>query len=103
VRWWGPGNTGNGGQLVPGLTTPIVDTKVLHRDARSQTFVDLVAAYRRPFTWGNRKLGWRVQLNVRNVFDYDELEVARSDYAGTPYEFLRVSPRQVSVTTTLTF
>lgn len=103
VRWWGPGNTGNGGQLVPGLTTPIVDTKVLHRDARSQTFVDLVAAYRRPFTWGNRKLGWRVQVNVRNVFDYDELEVARSDYAGAAYEFLRVSPRQVSVTTTLTF
>jgi hypothetical protein len=103
VRWWGPGNTGNGGQLVPGLATPVVDTKVLHRDARSQTFVDLVAAYRRPFTIGNHKLGWRVQLNVRNVFNYDELEVARSDYSGRPYEFLRVSPRQVSITTAVTF
>lgn len=103
VRWWGPGNTGNGGQLVPGLTTPIVDTKVLHRDARSQTFVDLVAAYRRPLKLGSHKLGWRVQVNVRNVFNYDELEVARSDYEGRPYEFLRVSPRQVSITTTVTF
>lgn len=103
VRWWGPGNTGNGGQLVPGLTTPVVDTKVLHRDARSQTFVDLVVAYRRPFMVGNRKFGWRVQLNIRNLFDYDDLEVARSDYAGRAYEFLRVSPRQVSITTALTF
>jgi outer membrane receptor protein involved in Fe transport len=65
--------------------------------------VDVVAAYRRPFAIGNHKLGWRVQLNVRNVFDYDDLEVARSDYSGRPFEFLRVSPRQVSVTTALTF
>jgi hypothetical protein len=103
VRWWGRGNTGNGGQLVPGIAAPIVDTRVLHRDAKAQTFVDAVVAYRRPFMAGNRKLGWRVQLNVRNLFDYDELEVARSDYAGQPYEFLRVAPRQVSVTTTLSF
>ena len=72
-------------------------------DTLSQTFVDLVDAYRRPFVFGGTKLAWRLQLDVRNLFNSDELEVARSDYAGRPYEFLRVTPRQLSLTTALSF
>lgn len=103
VRWWGPANTGNGGILLPGIATPVVDPRILYRNAPGQTFVDLVAAYRRPFTVGRTKLAWRVQVNIRNVFDEDELEAARSDYAGRAFEFLRVAPRQLSLTSGLSF
>ncbi len=103
VRWWGPGNTGNGGMTVPGIAAPVTDARILYRNAVSQTFVDVVAAYRHPIKVGDVKLGWRVQLNVRNLFDYDTLEVARSDFSGRPYEFLRVSPRQIGLTSTVSF
>ncbi len=103
VRWWGPANTGNGGAYLPGIADPVVDPHILYRNAPSQTFVDVVAAYRRPFVVGRTKLVWRLQLNIRNLFDEDELEAARSDYSGRAYEFLRVVPRQVSVTAGLAF
>ncbi len=103
VRWWGPANTGNGGIFLPGIAAPVVDPSILYRNARSQLFVDVMAAYRRPFVVGSTKLAWRIQLNVRNLFDEDELEAARSDYAGRPFEFLRVAPRQTSLTIGLSF
>lgn len=103
VRWWGPANTGNGGVFLPGIADPVVNPSILYRNARSQTFVDVVAAYRRPLAVRGTKLQWRIQLNVRNLFDEDELEAARSDFSGRPFEFLRVAPRQVSVTTGVMF
>jgi hypothetical protein len=57
----------------------------------------------RSFVVGRTKLGWQLQLNLRNLFDEDELEVARSDYSGRPFEFLRVAPRQISVTSGVSF
>lgn len=103
VRWWGPSNTGNGGILLPGIESPVVYPPILYRNARSQVFVDALVAYRRPFTVGGHKYGLRLQLNVRNLFDEDDLEVARSDYSGRPFEYLRVAPRQTSLTVGVSF
>jgi outer membrane receptor protein involved in Fe transport len=89
--------------MLPGIANPVVNPAILYRNARSQTFVDLMAAYRRPFEVRGKRLAWRVQVNVRNLFDEDDLEAARSDYAGRPFEFLRVAPRQISLTTALQF
>jgi iron complex outermembrane recepter protein len=103
ARWWGPANTGNGSIMVPGIADPVVNPRILHRDARSQVFVDTVIAYRRPFVFRGSRLGTRLQLNVRNLLDENDLEVARSNYAGQPFEFLRVAPRQISLTAGLTY
>jgi outer membrane receptor protein involved in Fe transport len=103
VRWWGPANTGNGGILLPGIANPVVNPAILYRNAPSQTFVDVMAGYRRAFELRGKKLEWKLQLNIRNLLDSDDLEAARSDYAGRPFEFLRVAPRQTSLTAGLSF
>ena len=53
--------------------------------------------------FGGRKLGWRVQLNVRNLLDADDLEPIRSNLAGGVLDWARGIPRQIILNTTFTF
>ncbi len=72
----------------------------------SLTFVDLLLGYggrTRPIA--GRPLGWRVQLNVRNLLDFDDLEILRSTYmdGGRGLHYGRIEGRQVVLSTTFTF
>lgn len=71
---------------------------------KSQTAVDVLAGYGgrlKPFRGHN--LGWRVQLNVRNLLDQHAIEplVARRD--GAVLDWGRVEPRQIILSTSVTF
>jgi iron complex outermembrane receptor protein len=102
VRWAGPAFTGHAGKLVPGIATPVDDTSIRFVHAKAQTFCDAVVGYKHRFTFlGNRNLNF--QLNVRNLFDQQDLEVSRTNHLGVDYEFLRVPPRQFILTTALEF
>ena len=72
----------------------------------AQTFVDLVMGYggRTKFL-GGKTIGWRLQLNVRNLLDRDELEILRSTWVngGHGLHYGRVEPRQIILTSTFTF
>jgi hypothetical protein len=103
VRWVARGFSGNGGMIIPGVAGPIADPSVAHYGSKAQTFVDVVSSYRRPFMLGGRKLVWGVQCNVRNLFDLDELEVGATGFDGLPMTFVRVSPRQAILSTSLSF
>ena len=71
---------------------------------KSQTAVDLLLGYSgRTKILGGRAIGWRVQLNVRNVLDDHDIEPIRSTYNGSGLEWGRVEPRQIIGTTTFTF
>lgn len=53
--------------------------------------------------FSGRPLGWRLQLNIRNLLDRDDIEPLRSNFVtGAGLHWGRVEPRQVVVTTTFT-
>lgn len=70
----------------------------------SQTAVDLLLGYggRAKFI-GGHPIGWRVQLNVRNVFDHDGIEPVRARNDNGVLDWGRVEPRQAILTTSFTF
>lgn len=103
VRWWGPAMTGHGGQVVPGIATLVEDASILYKNADAQTFVDLLVGYRYPFKMGGRNRMLNLQVNVRNLFDEDDISPNRTNFAGVDYEYVRVESRQVSLQATLTF
>ena len=57
----------------------------------------------RTIALGGHKLGWRVQLNVRNLLNDHDLEPIRSNLAGGVLDWGRVEPRQIILNTTLAF
>lgn len=103
MRWVARGFSGNAGMVVPGVAVPIADPGFPQYGSKSQTFVDVVSSYRRPIKLGNRKLVWGIQCNVRNLFDMDDLEVGATGFDGLPMTFVRVTPRQVILSTSLSF
>lgn len=71
-----------------------------------QLFFDLVMGYGgRTKLFGGRPIGWRLQLNVRNLLDDDDIEPLRSTYmdGGRGLHWGRVEPRQVVLTSSFTF
>jgi hypothetical protein len=72
----------------------------------SLTFVDLLAGYGgRARLFGSRPMGWRIQLNIRNLLDRDDLEILRSTYmdGGRGLQYGRVEPRQIALTSTFSY
>lgn len=70
------------------------------------TFVDLLLGYGgRTRLVAGRPIAWRVQLNVRNLLDRDDLEILRSTYmdGGRGLHYGRVEGRQAILSTTFTF
>ena len=70
-----------------------------------QTAVDLLMGYggRTKLFGGGRPIGWRVQLNVRNLLDAHDIEPIRSSFSGAGLQWGRVEPRQIVTSTTFTF
>lgn len=104
VRWFDkPVTTGYyqrvfpDGQRGDDVTRPI--------PGKAQTFVDLLIGYGgRAKLLGPKPIGWRVQLNVRNLLDRDDIEPIRSNnVTGGGLHWGRVEPRQIIGTTTFTF
>jgi hypothetical protein len=46
---------------------------------------------------------WRVQLNVRNVLNDDDIEPLRASFIGGGLDWGRVEPRQAILSTTFSF
>ncbi|MBL9190530.1 MAG: hypothetical protein JNK23_23835 [Opitutaceae bacterium] len=67
-------------------------------------YVDVLLGYGgRTKLFGGRNLGWRVQLNVRNLLDADDLEPIRANLGGGVLDWARGVPRQIVLNTTFTF
>jgi len=66
--------------------------------------VDLLIGYggRTKFL-GGRPLNWRVQLNVRNLLDQNDIEPLRSSLDGGVLDWGRVDPQQIVLSTSFTF
>ncbi len=69
-----------------------------------QFAVDLLLGYgSRLKIFGGRSVGWRAQLNVRNLFNEDDIERLRSNFSGAGLQWGRVEPRQIILSTSFTF
>jgi outer membrane receptor protein involved in Fe transport len=102
VRWMDRPNIGFVQRDYPDGSTGDDVTKPIFGYA--QTAVDLLLGYGgRTAAFGGHRIGWRVQLNVRNVLDDDDIEPLRASFAGGGLDWGRVDPRQVILTTTFTF
>ncbi|MDO8540269.1 MAG: hypothetical protein Q7S40_07485 [Opitutaceae bacterium] len=104
VRWFDkPVTTGYYQRVFPNGSMGDDVTRPIPGEA--QTFVDLLMGYggRTKFL-GGRAIGWRVQLNVRNLLDNDDIEPIRSNnVTGAGLHWGRVEPRQIIMTTTFMF
>jgi len=50
-----------------------------------------------------RKIGWKVQLNIRNLLDEHPLKELRANLGGGVLDWGRTEPRQIMLSTTFTF
>ncbi len=65
------------------------------------TSVDLRLAYRTKIR--NDTMGWRIQLNIQNALDDDDILITRTDVDGTPVRYRFKDPRKFILTNTLEF
>ena len=102
VRWLDHTMLGFQQRVFPGGTTGDDVTKPIFGSA--QFALDLLLGYGGKTTvLGGHKLGWRVQLNIRNVLDDDDLEPVRTNLGGGVLDWARGTPRQIVLNTTFTF
>lgn len=104
VRWRSPDTIGYWGQTNPlNPTGPqMADvSRPIHGDP--EFYVDAWAAYERAFTLGGRKLGWSIQLNIRNLLDNDKVTATSAYFDGTPTTYIRPEPITASLTNTFKF
>ena len=102
VRWLDQTMLGFQQRVFPGGTTGDDVTKPIFGPA--QFALDLLLGYGGKTTvLGGQKLGWRVQLNIRNVLDDDDLEPVRTNLGGGVLDWARGTPRQIVLNTTFTF
>jgi hypothetical protein len=102
VRWLDRPNIGFVQRAYPDGSTGDDVTKPIAGYA--QTSVDLLLGYGgRTRFFGGRQLGWRMQLNVRNLLDDDDIEPLRASFAGGGLDWGRVEPRQIVFSTSFTF
>jgi hypothetical protein len=102
LRWMSRPNNGFVQMVYPDGSLGDDVTKQLY--GYSQTVVDLLLGYGGKMRFmGGRPLGWRVQLNVRNLFDHHGIEPIRSSYAGGVLDWGRVEGRQAILSSSVTF
>ena len=77
-------------------------TKPIH--GKDQLFVDVLAGYGgRMRIFGGGTIGWRVQLNIRNLLEPEQIEPIRVRNDGAILHWGRVEPRTVILNTSFTF
>lgn len=106
VRWFGPAIVGYIQKPFPTAADPngTVDDVTRALKGPETMFVDFLARYgRRTKIFGSKTIGWNVQLNVRNLFEPDDVEPIRTRNDGARLQWARVEPRQIILTTTFTF
>jgi outer membrane receptor protein involved in Fe transport len=102
MRWLQEPNIGFVQKPLPDGSTVDDVTKPL--SGYSQTVFDLLLGYGgRTKFFGGPPIGWRVQLNVRNLFDHDGIEPLRAANDRSVLDWGRVDPRQAILTTSFTF
>lgn len=102
VRWLDRTMIGLQQRPFPGGGTGDDVTKPIY--GPSQLFVDVLLGYSgRTRMVAGHKIGWRVQLNVRNLLDNDDLEPIRASLDGGVLDWGRTPPRQIVLNTTFTF
>ena len=75
------------------ITRPIYD--------KGNYYTDVSVAYSRRI-WHNR-VGWKLQLNVANVFENGRLMPTQVNFDGTPWAFRIIDPRLFQLTSTFSF
>jgi len=102
VRWLGPTMIGLQQTTYADGTTGDDVTKPIFGAAKLA--VDALLGYSGKMKiWAGRRVGWKVQLNVRNLLDEHPLEELRSNLAGGVLDWGRTEPRQMVLSTTFTF
>ena len=102
VRWLDRTMIGLQQRAFPGGTTGDDVTKPIFGPA--QFAVDALLGYSgKTKVIAGHKFGWRVQLNVRNLLDDDDLEPIRANLGGGVLDWGRTPPRQISLSSTFTF
>lgn len=102
ARWLDHTMLGFRQRAFPGGSTGDDVTQPIYGPAQLQ--LDLLAGYGGQLSLpGGRRMGWRVQLNVRNVLNEDDLEPVRTNLSGGVLDWARGTPRLVTLGTTLTF
>lgn len=102
VRWLDHTMLGFQQRAFPGGATGDDVTKPIFGAA--QFALDLLAGYvGKTIVVGGRTVGWRAQLNVRNLLDDHALEPIRTNLSGGVLDWARGTPRQMALTTTFTF
>lgn len=105
VRWLeAPVTTGYFQRVFPDGRTGDDVTRPIPGEAL--TYVDFLMGYGgRTRIFGGKPIGWRLQLNVRNLLDRDDLEIIRSSWAGggRGLHYGRVEPRTIILSSTFTF
>ena len=101
-RWLDRAQTGFARTTVPG-TGLLVEDKSRRYFAGRQSFIDAVASYTRTLRLAGKNLRWRAQLNVNNLLAFDDLEVLRAKYDGTPLDVGRAPTRQIVFSNRLSF
>jgi iron complex outermembrane recepter protein len=106
VRWFGPAVVGYIQKPFPTAADPngTVDDVTHPLEGPETMFVDLLARYGgRTKLFGSKTIGWSVQLNVRNLFEPDDVEPIRTRNDGATLQWARVEPRQIILSTSFTF
>jgi outer membrane receptor protein involved in Fe transport len=106
VRWFGPAVVGYVQKPFPTAADPngTVDDVTNALAGPETMFVDFLAGYGgRTKIFGGKAIGWRVQLNVRNLFEPDGREPIRTRNDGLILQYARVEPRQIILNTSFTF
>jgi iron complex outermembrane receptor protein len=102
VRWLDRTMIGLQQRAFPGGTTGDDVTKPIFGPALFA--VDVLLGYSGKTTQiAGRKFGWRVQLNVRNLLNNDDLEPIRANLGGGVLDWARTPPRLISLSSTFTF
>lgn len=88
------------GENVIGYTAPDSPTYAKYL-GEANTLVDFKVGYRRKLF--DDKINWSIQLNIRNLFDNDDILLTLADTSGAPKRYRFQEPREWVITSTFSF
>jgi outer membrane receptor protein involved in Fe transport len=90
------------GKQVVGYTSADPEVRELIK-GDSYIFYDLNVSYKRKLDWFGRNLDWKLQLNIKNLDDEDEILVSETFDDGSLRLYTFQTPRQVILSSTFEF